>query len=51
MKSLVVRMPEELLDWVREQAALETISRKERVSMNTVILEILTHAKEAKERR
>ncbi len=50
MKSLVLRMPDELLDWIRDKAAMETINRKVRVSMNSVILEILAQAKEAQER-
>ena len=39
-------MPEELLDWLREKAARETIVRKRQVSMNTVALEVLTKAME-----
>jgi hypothetical protein len=49
MKNLALRMPEDLLDWIRDEAARETIARKDRVSMNTLILEILTKAKEARE--
>jgi hypothetical protein len=41
MKGLALRIPEELLKWVREKAALETISRGQQVSMNTVILELI----------
>ena len=44
MKSLAVQMPKDLLHWLRDEAARETMKRKERVSMNTVVLEILTRA-------
>ena len=42
MKSVSIRMPEELLEWLTEKAAKEIISRKERVSVNTLVIEILT---------
>ena len=46
MKQWTIRMPQELLDWLREKAARETIRRKRQVSMNTVYVEILTKAME-----
>ncbi|MGA3116565.1 MAG: hypothetical protein ABSF90_19260 [Syntrophobacteraceae bacterium] len=47
MKGLMLRIPENLLKWTREKAALETISRGQQVSMNTVILELLRREMEA----
>ena len=49
--TLVLRMPDELLDWVREKAALETIRRKAQFSMNTLVVEILSAAKEADQKK
>lgn len=52
MKAWTVRMPEELMDWLREKAARETIKRKKSVSMNALAVEVLTRAMKAdKERR
>ena len=44
MKQWTIRMPDELLDRLREKAARETIKRKKNVSMNAVAVEILTKA-------
>lgn len=44
MKQWTIRMPDELLDWLREKAARETIKLKKNVSMNAVAVEILTKA-------
>ncbi len=44
MRPWTIRMPEEVLDWIREKAAMETIKQKKQVSMNTVVVEILTKA-------
>ncbi len=41
MKPWALRMPEEMIDWLREKAAWETKKRKKQVSMNTVAVEIL----------
>jgi hypothetical protein len=46
VKPWTFRMPDELLDWLREKAAKETIKRKKSVSMNTMAIEIFTKAKE-----
>ena len=51
MKPWTVRMPEAILDWLREKAALETIRQKRQVSMNTVIVEILTKAMETEKKK
>ena len=42
MKAVTIRMPEELLDWLREKAARETIRRKKTVSINTIVVETLS---------
>jgi predicted DNA binding CopG/RHH family protein len=44
MKSISIRMSEELLERLREMAARETIKRKKYVSINTLAVEILTKA-------
>ena len=43
-KPLTLRVPETLLDAMRKKAAEETIKRNERVSVNTLALEILSNA-------
>jgi hypothetical protein len=42
MKVISIRMPDELLELLRERAALESIRQKKNVSMNTVAVETLT---------
>jgi len=51
MKSVSIRMPEELLDWLRIAAAKETIKRNQQVSINGVVVEILTKAMEADKKK
>ena len=51
MKAITIRMPDELLDWLRERAARETIKYKKQVSMNTLAVEILTKAMKADKRK
>ncbi len=46
MKQWTFRMPEELMEWLREKAARETIRQKKSVSMNALAVEILTKAME-----
>ena len=46
MKQWSVRIPEEVLDWLREKAAKETIKRKKNVSMNTIAVEVFREAME-----
>ena len=41
MKSVSIRMPEALLEDLREAAARETIRQKQHVSINTLAVEIL----------
>jgi len=47
VKQWTIRMPEEVLEWLREKAAMETIRRKKQVSMNTLVVEILDRAMKA----
>ena len=51
MKAITIRMPDELLDWLRERAARETIKHKKQVSMNTLAVEILTKAMQADKKK
>ena len=47
MKAWTIRMPIEIIDWLREKAARETIKRKKIISMNTLAVEILSKAMKA----
>jgi hypothetical protein len=44
LKQWTIRMPEEILDWLRETSAREQIRRKIQVSMNSLAVKILTNA-------
>ena len=46
-ESMTVRMPVRIMSWLRRRAALETIERNRRVSVNTVIVDILRQEMEA----
>jgi hypothetical protein len=50
LKPWTLRLPEDILNWIRRKAAEETIKRNEQVSMNTLIIGILTKVKEQEER-
>ena len=47
MKSLMVRLPDGVLEWIRDKAAHETIRQKKQVSMNSLVVEILEREMEA----
>jgi len=47
LKQWTIRMPEELLTWLRERAAKETIKRDRNVSMNTLAVDIIMKAMRA----
>lgn len=47
MKSISFRLPDDLADWLREKAALETIKRKKYVSINVLVAEIFRREMEA----
>jgi hypothetical protein len=51
VKSVAIRMPVEILDWLREKAALETINRKKYISINTFVLEVLERERKADQKR
>ena len=51
MKPWTIRIPEEVYDWIREKAAMETIKQKKNVSMNTVAVETLLKAMKADKRK
>jgi len=51
MKQWTFRMPEELMEWLREKAARETIRQKKSVSMNTLAVEILMKAMKADKKK
>ena len=51
MKKWVIRMPDDLYEWLIEKAGMETAKRKKRVSMNSLALEILTKAMKASKRK
>jgi hypothetical protein len=50
-KPLTLRVPETLLEAIRRKAAEETIKRNERVSVNTLAVEILSKAVGLKEKK
>ena len=47
MKPFTIRMPDEVLQWLREKAAMETIKQNKQVSMNHLAVGILTKAMKA----
>jgi predicted transcriptional regulator len=47
MKTISFRLPDELAEWLRERAAMETIRRKKYVSINVLVTEIFTRQMEA----
>lgn len=51
MKSVAIRFPDEMLEWLREKAAKETISRKARVSINGYVVELVEREIEADQGR
>ncbi len=51
LKPWTIRMPEEIYKWLMEKAARETIRKGERVSMNTLGVDILTKAMKADKKK
>jgi hypothetical protein len=51
LKPWTIRMPDEVLDWLRIKAAKETIERNRNVSMNTVAVDILMKAMRADKKK
>ena len=50
-ESITVRMPGEILSWLRKKAALETIQRNRQVSINSTIVNVLRREMEADQRK
>ena len=46
-----IRTPRELMEWLRMEAARETLRRKKTVSMNKLATEILVKAMEKRKKR
>lgn len=51
MKSVSIRMPEDLLDWLRKRAARETIKTGNQYSINTFVVNVLKREMEADQRK
>ena len=51
LKPWTIRMPDEVLDWLRVRAAKETIERNCNVSMNTEAVDILMKAMRADKKK
>ncbi len=49
-ESITVRMPKDLLTWLRRKAALEIIERDRSVSINSIIVRVLRREMEAEKR-
>jgi hypothetical protein len=41
MKAITFRVPDEIADWLRDRAALETIKQKRQVSINGMVMDML----------
>ena len=41
MKAITFRVPDDIADWIREKAAIETIRQKRQVSINSLVIELL----------
>ena len=46
MQAWTIRFPDELFEWIRVRAAERTIEKKRSVSMNALVVDILTRAME-----
>lgn len=51
MKQWTIRLPQEVLDWLRDTAARETIKQKKQISMNTIAVEVITKAMESDKKK
>ena len=47
MKSVSIRMPEALLEWLRKRAARETMETGQQYSVNSLVVDTLSREKEA----
>lgn len=48
--TMSVRLPKQVVTWLRKTAAVETIEQDKRVSMNSLLIDILTKAMNADRR-
>jgi hypothetical protein len=51
MKAITFRVPDEIADWLREKAALQTIHQKRQVSINSLVLEMFRREMEADQKK
>ena len=50
MEKWVLRLPDDLGKWIRKKAAEETVKHNKRVSMNSLVVEILRKVMEAEKK-
>ena len=50
MVTMSVRLPKQVVTWLRKTAAVETIEQDKRVSMNSLLIDVLTKAMNADRR-
>jgi len=50
MITMSLRLPKQVVTWLRKSSAMATIEQDKRVSMNSLIIQILTSAMEADRR-
>ena len=51
VKAWTIRIPAELMQWIREKSAMATIKEQKQVSMNSIAIEILTKAMKADQKK
>jgi hypothetical protein len=51
MKPITLRMPVEVLEWLREKSARETIRQKKYVSLNAYVVEVLQREMESDQKK
>lgn len=51
MRAISIRMPEEILDWLREKAAMETIKQKKHFSINSYVVDLIKRQMESERKK
>jgi plasmid stability protein len=51
LQAWTIRFPDELFEWIRVRAAERTIAEKRSVSMNALVVDVLTKAMEQDRKR
>jgi hypothetical protein len=51
MAVMSIRMPDELASWLRQKAAKETIKQDKQMSINSLVVKILTRAMKADKKK